>query len=159
LVGVLKALRAQVVAHASTLGVEKAVPPLSRRGQGLPVANAKLPEDLFLAHAVTENGLVSRNKDLADPIGGPQADAKPCPARIRLDIHLGLIAHGLEQALQTGNRPDGCPHPIGLARLDKGRMQRGDGCHQTLDPAGRVGRALHRHSDDACNRGCSPGIR
>jgi hypothetical protein len=45
---VLKALRAQVVAHAHCLGVEKSVALLSRRGQGLPVANAELPEDLFL---------------------------------------------------------------------------------------------------------------
>jgi hypothetical protein len=93
---VLKALRAQVVAHASTLGVEKAVPPLSRRGQGLPVANAELPEDRFLANALTKNGLIARHEDLTDAIEGLHTNLKACSTRVRLNRNLSLIAHGLE---------------------------------------------------------------
>ncbi len=84
---------------------------------------------------------------------------QPYPARIRLDLNLGLIVHGLEQVLQPGNRTDGRPDPIGLAGLDKGRIQRGDGGHQAFDAASRVGRAFYRDGGNARSRGRGAGIR
>ena len=105
----------------------------------MPVANAELPEDLFLAHALTKDRLIARDKDLTDPIEWPQANPKLCPARVCLDHNLGLVAHGLEQFVQTGDRPNGRPDPISFAGLDKGRLQRRDGGDQTLDAAGRIG--------------------
>jgi hypothetical protein len=93
---VLKALRVQVIAHARGLGVEKSISPLARRGQGLPVANAELPEDLFLAYALTKNGLVSRHEDLTDAIEGLQTNLKARATPVRRNRDLSLVAHGLE---------------------------------------------------------------
>ena len=102
---VLKALRVQVVAHVHGLRVEKGVPQLSRRGQGLPVAKAELPEDLFLAHARTDDGLVARNEDLTYAIEGSQTNLQANSAGLRLNGNLSLIAYSFEQIFETGSRP------------------------------------------------------
>jgi len=70
-----------------------ALPP----GQGLPVAKAELPEDLFLAHARTDDGLVARNEDLTYAIEGSQTNLQANSAGLRLDGNLSLIATALSR--------------------------------------------------------------